>query len=223
MDEYNKLLNTIVDGLRKKDEQDRKSKKLSSVRSDIESILYRNHFDTFYTEITDTIIKPYGILELSAPFVFGEMDINSYHKFLNDHLVLPHAIAKYLDYQTNSRGINTDIAKICNLLALLKRASEKPDIGKPKIVTLFNGLKEFSFGSAFSQNGMETGFFLYWLLYDDNCRNLNWNILIDLAEATKGSFGDFKNFIFAYWTIRAGSPKESVKFFYEDLLPHIKI
>jgi hypothetical protein len=59
MDKYNETLNMFFHRFREKDEKDRKSRGLSKIRSDIESIEYRNKFDAFYTSVTSDLINSY--------------------------------------------------------------------------------------------------------------------------------------------------------------------
>lgn len=235
MDKYNETLNMIVHQFREKDEKDRKSRGLSKTRSDIESIEYRNNFDAFYTSATNDLINSiksdFGKLPdslLASDFI--DMDMTRYHDFLDVHLVLPHALAKLLDYQTNLRGNNADIAKICNLFALtavtVAAKASSIDMTKIKFVrayqALLKGLENLNIHKApFSNIGLITSQFLYWFIYDGNSNEPNLNILVDLAEATKGSFGDFKSSIVAYWLIRI-NPNTSVKFFNSSILPNIK-
>lgn len=236
MSQYDKILNEIIKLFREDDEKDRKSKGLNKIRSDLEAMQYRRQFDDFYANVTNSMsiaIKSNFARLLDSPIasIFVN-DIERHHDFLNDYLVLPHALAKLLDYQTNSRGRNTDIAKICNLLALsgIPRGLEKGvtiDETKAEFarayLNLITGLKSLNIVNApFSKDGMTASDFLYWLIYDNSCGELNLNILVELAEATKGSFGDFKSFMVAYWRIRSVSPDTSVKFFYNEILPNIK-
>jgi len=236
MDKYNKNLNMIINQFRENDEKDRKSRGLSKTRSDIEAIEYRNNFDTFYTSITNELINSYksdfGKLmdHPSASIFINDIDMTRYHDFLDDHLVLPHAIAKLLDYQTNSMKNNFDIGKICNLFALARIGMNKKlpiDESKERFLrayqSLVNGFIKLNVVEGLYGNiGIITGTFLYWLIYDCSSNELNLNILVDLAEATKGSFYDFKCFIAGYWEMRRINPVTSVKFFYSDMLPNIK-
>jgi hypothetical protein len=240
MDNYNEVLYIAINQYRREDEKDRKSKKLSKTRSDIEAIELRKYFDTFYVNITNQLTNSlrsnFGRLPdspLASTFI-NEIDWSRYHDFLDLHLVLLHALVKLLDYQTNSRGNNTDIAKICNLFAFtayphVMGDSKKFTIDQTKIEfvrayqALFKGLKYLNILEApLSKIGVKTSRFLYWFIYDCNIGDLNLNILIDLAEATNGSFDDFKSFMVAYWDIRKTSSNTSVEFFYREILPNIK-
>lgn len=238
MSQNDKVLNEIIRRFREDDEKDRKSKGLSKVRSDFEALQYRRQFDDFYSDVTNALsaaIKTnFGrLLDTSLASIFiNDIHLTKYHAYLDDYLVLPYALAKLLDYQTNSRGKITDIAKICNLFALanmlgsLKQGTTM-DETKYEFVRAFQslvvGLKNLNIQNApFSEGGTQIGNFLYWIIYDSSSGELNLNILIDLAEATKGSFGDFKTFLTAYWRIRKASPDTSVKFFYNEILPNIK-
>ena len=121
---------------------------------------------------------------------------------------------------------------MCNLLAIsaIPQGLEKGvtiDETKAEFarayLNLIAGLKSRNIATApFSDDGQITSDFLYWLIYDNSCGELNLNILVELAEATKGSFGDFRSFMVAYWRIRSVSPDTSVKFFYNEILPNIK-
>jgi hypothetical protein len=237
MDKYDETLNMIFKEFKEKDEKDRQSRNLRKIRTDMEAIEYRNYFDNFYTDVTNNLINSikssFGKLPdspLASTFI-DVIDKTMYLEFLDTHLVLPHALIKLLDYQTNSRGRNSDIAKTCNLFALpwvmSALGNAAADKTKREFIkaysSLINGLKNLNIYEApFSQSGIETGNFLYWLIYDGNNNELNLNILIDLAEATKGSFSDFKTFIVAYWLIRRIRPNNSVKLFYSNILPIIK-
>jgi hypothetical protein len=70
--------------------------------------------------------------------------------------------------------------------------------------------------------GIQSGLFLYWLIYDRKLRTLNLKLLLDLAEATRGSFGDFKTYIVAYWVLKKLNTADSVAMFYGTLLPSIQ-
>lgn len=235
MSQYDEALNEIIKLFREDDEKDRKSKGLNKIRSDFEALQYRRQFDDFYANVTNSlsiaIKSDLGrLLDSPRASIFAN-DIERHHDFLDDYLVLPHALAKLLDYQTNSRGRNTDISKMCNLLALtcIPSGLEKDvTIDETKAayrrayLDLIRGLQRLNIATApFSDDGQITSGFLYWLIYDNSCGELNLNILVELAEATKGSFGDFKSFMVAYWKIRSVSPDTSVQFFYNEILPNI--
>jgi hypothetical protein len=236
MSQYDKVLNEIIRLFREDDEKDRKSKGLNKIRSDLEGMQYRRQFDDFYSSVINSmgiaIRADFGrLLDSPIASIFVN-DVERQHDFLNDYLVLPHALAKLLDYQTNSRGRNADVGKICNLLALtgIPRGLEKgvtidetkAEFAKAYLI-LMTGLKSLNIVNApFSKDGITTSDFLYWLIYDKSCGELNLNMLIELAEATEGSFGDFKSFIVAYWKIRSVSPDTSVSFFYSEILPNIR-
>jgi hypothetical protein len=241
MDTYNELLNRLIEIYTEQDEKDRISRKLNKTRSEIESIEYRNYFDNFYqdvaTDITNSITSsisklpnsPLDLLFSRLHSVYSnEIDMTKYHAFLDDHLVMPHAFSKLLDLQTNLGGKSTDMAKLCNILAIaniggfgVKITNDEQFI--KSLQHMITGLKNLNIYDAFfSEGGTEAGFFIYWLIYDKNKGELNLKILIDLAEATKGSFSDFKTYIVAYWLTRKGNSSTSIKYFYDDILPNVK-
>lgn len=236
MNKYDQVLNTIVDVYRKDDEKDRKSKGLSKVRSDFEAIQYRRHFDECYHKATNdlALVIKSGVGELSdSPIAssFAHIDRINQHDFLNDLFVLPHALTKLLDYQTNSGGKIDDIAKICNLFALTATVHTFDYAGSENTklefarayFKLIASLKSLNIATApFSDGGMKTTNFLYWLIYDNSSCQLNLDILIHLANATKGSIVAFKIYLSAYWLAKSSDPYTSVKFFYSEILPNVK-
>src|SRR5215207_10529891 len=90
MSQNDKVLNEIVRQFREDDERDRKSKGLSTVRSDFEALQYRRQFDDLYSDVTNalsTAIKTdLGRLidtPLASIFI-NDIHLTNYHAYLDD-------------------------------------------------------------------------------------------------------------------------------------------
>lgn len=225
MSDYDKKLRSMVNVLKKGDIKNRKKAGLKKKRTDTESITFRKRIDDFYDSTTKKLNSAIDeeinrLPEKETSNIYSnEIHSSRYHEYLEEVLILPHATAKFIDYATNSRGTYLDIAKLCNLFALAQPVSTDSE-STPKYTNAFGryilGLKELGIISPVSEVGLRSGDFLYWLIYDENTFSLNLQLLIDIAEKSKGSFGSFKSFIAGYWLVR--NTENSQEFYYKTVL-----
>ena len=227
MDQYNNQLNQIYKILIKKDEDDRKSRKLQKSRSDIEAIKYRMDFDEYYKKYSDEIVNsilhevgtfPNPISERSDTYY--KVGMQNIYERLDPILIIPHAIIKVIDFKTQSGGKSTDIGKVCNLYALcdLLALGEalKFDIHLECARALQHLIQFFNTNNIsdvfFSKRGFETCAFLYWLIYDNDKKILDLNMLIQLSDATKGSFTDFRSYMVGFWLLKNTNPFKTIEY-----------
>jgi hypothetical protein len=231
MTDYDDLFEAEFRLLIEKDEKERKSKRLNKRRTDFEAIEYRKSFDNFYVgAVNDSInfVKTNlgKIQDSPRASSYSEIDFLRYHDFLQTGIVVPHALAALIVYKTNSRGEFTDIAKICNLMAifnaLLLNPSQEPpmvlELGK-MIGRLTSGLESLNIHEPFFSNpGIWLGGLLYWLIYDGEFLNLD--MLIDVARGIKGCVYDYRTRIVGYWA--AKSIGKDVQEYHSNTLINIK-
>lgn len=217
MKNYAKTVNKLFKYAKRKDRKRRKKVGLSKTWNDFESLEYRKKFDEFYVNITNELMnalaKEVGQLpeSINDSHYSKEIQKYMYHENLEEVLLVPHAMAKLIDYRTSLGGTYLDIAKLCNLSAYiypidtLSFPTPKYDMA---IASLLIGLKELHLLPLYSKQGMLSALFFYWLIYDTKSKMLNNKILVDIAEKEKGSFINFKSHLFGYWSYRSFGGEE---------------
>lgn len=226
MNEYDKNINLVCQTLIKKDEDDRKSKKLQKFRSELEAIEYRDYFDNSYRKISEEFVNSalhdYGAFpspNSKNSLYLQNIEMNKIHESLSRDLFLPQAISKVIDYKTHNGGKNTDIGKICNLYSIIGSLGQGLGLDKTKIefakagINLIKWLTDNSIMEVFYNNrGFETQLFIYWLIYDNDNKKLDLNMLIEFSEASKGSFNDFKMYLVALWMLKRIDPFKTIDY-----------
>jgi hypothetical protein len=226
MSEYDEKVLLGLKKLIRKDEEDRKSKKLKKSRSDFEAIEYRNYFDSGYKKIIDEYVKSilhdYGTFpnpNSSDSLYVDKIQMLDLHEYLSRVLYLPHVVTKVIDHKTHNGGKYIDIGKICNLYTLTVSSPGRFGTNTIKnefaraFSKLFKWLNDNNILEAFfSKRGIETSLFLYWLIYDNDKKIINLNILVELSEAAKGSFSDFKIYVVGLWLLRRINPSKPIDY-----------
>lgn len=226
MSQYDDEFNQLYSILLKKDEEDRKTKNFSKYRSEMEALEYRIYFNDSYKQIAEafinSVISDYGTFpspnEFDNAFIHN-IQTGNMHNFLSSHLVLPHATTKILDYKMHNGGLNTDFGKVCNLLTItaIFTWELRSDKTKSEYAKVYNSFLVWLYQNKIldtfmSPRGVETSCFLYWLIYNNDKKTLNLDIMVDLSEATKGSFTYFTNYMFALWTLRRINPNKTLDY-----------
>lgn len=229
MGSYERKVDLYFRKLKKADRKSRRKNRLRKVRSDVEAMEYRRKFDEYYDNTIGEFIRVIEEENMGMPNpgpnkAFSEtIHTTRYHEYLEERLAVPHALAKFLNYATNSRGQYQDLAKFCNILALTPAVGQGDNVEYPRSYkeawySHVAGLKELGIITHLSEGGMKTGIFIYWLIYDLKTSRINFQLLIDVADKTKGSFGDFKSLLSGLWLLRKSNSEDTMEFYYDTIL-----
>jgi len=193
---YNKTVKILSDSFIKDDIKARRKNGLSKRRSDTEAGDFRTGFDGFHNQITQKLNRAmqFEADYLSAPEPLIAKNSKELGKFLTNSIELSLALAEFMNYATNYRGTEYDKAKYCNLLAVggAKRygSSQTKNLNS-SIAEFIAGYMKYGFVTHLSIRGTAASNFWAWLLFDPRNRQMDFQVLLDIAGKTARSDKEF--------------------------------